>query len=707
MSEKVEILSPAGSYETLKAAIASGCDAVYFGASSFNARRKAQNFTDEEIENVVCYCHARGVKAHLTINTLIFDSELKEALNLAKIAAKAGIDAIIIQDLGLASLIHGLSPKLNIHASTQLSCHNLDGVLELAKLGFSRVVLSRELSYKEIKHIVDNSPIETEVFVHGALCMSVSGQCYMSAFFGGCRSANRGLCAQPCRLPFKTVNHENVLSLKDLSLIDKIQELQKIGVTSLKIEGRMKRPEYVALTTRLCKKASLGQEILEEDKENLKNVFSRSGFTSGYYDEKKDSLMFGTRSKEEFSTFSKTLKKIHTYYENKEYQRIKVDFEFLMTKDKTTLICKDIDNNKVTVEGPVPKPVENHPLSKDMIVEKLSKTGSTPFYVEKSLITIDDSVTVSVSELNQMRRKALDLIYNERKILTPITFNNCSLANTYNGNNYKNNLNNIKKNPKITVSLHTIEQLRAILNKIDLQTNYNLSVYVPINLINSKEIEALLNLRVKLGIKLPRALFSGTEVIEQDLKKSKSMGINDVLCSNIGNIDVARRVGLSINGDFGLNVTNKKSLEVYKNLGIKSIILSFETPINLIRGISKNSPIEVGMIAYGKIPLMLVRNCPVKSFESCGRNCGIKDRMGNSFELICEKRNDSASEILNPVPIYLSDRKEEVENSGVDFVNFLFTTENQNETENIIHSWFNKEKYSKEFTRGLYFKKVD
>lgn len=701
MASKVEILSPAGSFETLKAAVASGADAVYFGASTFNARRKAQNFSDEEIKDVVSYCHARGVKAHLTLNTLIFNNEIETALRLAKIAADSEIDAIIIQDIGLASLIHKCAPTLTLHASTQLSCHNIDGVMELAKLGFSRVVLARELTKDEIKNIVELSPIETEIFVHGALCMSVSGQCYMSEFFGGSRSANRGLCAQPCRLPFTVENNTNVLSLKDLSLIDNIREIQEIGVTSLKIEGRLKRPEYVALATRLYKKASTGDNISEEDKLDLKQIFSRSGFTQGYYNNKRDSSMFGIRSKEDVTTTAKTFKRIRSYYENIENPSIKVDFDFKLDKNQSSLSCTDTDNNQVYVLGAKPELVKAHPLSEDIIKQKLSKTGATPFYIGVINVDIDSSYTLSISEINNMRRKALSALLEKRQAITPIPFvNEISL-------NQNPNQNKKIDKPKIRITAYNASQLQAIIKKLDVIFSDLERVFVPLNLIKCKEVNELVKNKVKVGIRLPRALFNGTKEVESELIEAKNFGINDALCSNVGNIDVARRIGFSIHGDFGLNITNQQSLEVYKELGLNSAVLSFENPMSNVREIQVEN-IAKGLTVYGLLPLMLVRNCPVKSFDKCkASGCFIKDRRDNIFPLICNKRSDSASEILNPIPLYLSDKKNEILGSNLDFVNFFFTTEDELDTANIISSWYNEAKTEKPFTRGLYFKSVD
>lgn len=253
---KPEILAPAGSFDSLTAAVRCGADAVYLGGRELNARRNAANFSDEELAQAVEYCHARGVKVYITLNTLVRDDEMETAMNAVRCACDVKADALILQDVGLTSLIRKAAPDMPLHASTQTSVQTLDGIKMLADMGFCRAVLPRELSKKEIEKIAAQSPIELEMFVHGALCMCLSGQCQLSAVLGS-RSGNRGLCAQPCRLPFAAdggTGHD--LSLKDMSLIEYLPELAQMGVLSFKIEGRMKRPEYVAAAVTACKRVS-------------------------------------------------------------------------------------------------------------------------------------------------------------------------------------------------------------------------------------------------------------------------------------------------------------------------------------------------------------------------------------------------------------------------------------------------------------------
>ena len=324
--KKAEILAPAGNMDSLIAGVRCGADAVYLGGKELSARRNAANFTDEELEEAVRYCHARGVKVYLTLNTLASDSEMNIALGIIERACEINADALILQDLGIAKLAREAAPSMPLHASTQMSVHTLSGLFELAEMGFRRAVLARELSRSELLELAEKSPIDLEVFVHGALCMSVSGQCYLSSVLGA-RSGNRGLCAQPCRLPFLApggVRH--ALSLKDLSLVESLTELEDLGITSFKIEGRMKRPEYVAAAVTACR-ASLDGEYSGELMNQLQSVFSRSGFTNGYYFSKLGNDMFGIRSKEDVVSAKNVLSDLEKLY-GKEKQIVPTDFAF-------------------------------------------------------------------------------------------------------------------------------------------------------------------------------------------------------------------------------------------------------------------------------------------------------------------------------------------------------------------------------------------
>lgn len=295
MKSNVELLSPAGDMDCVKAAVQNGADAIYVGASSFSARASAANFSLEELREVINYAHIRNVKVHLALNTLIKNNEFNNALSIAEKAYEMGIDAILVQDIGLATTLINAFPKLPIHASTQMTVHNLSGVQALERLGFKRIVLSREMSLPEIEYICRNTKLEIETFIHGALCISYSGQCLFSSLVGG-RSANRGKCAQPCRLPYNLMQDDSIidngylLSPRDLCGLDFLPSLIEAGVKSFKIEGRLKSPEYVAVVTRIYRKyidlyfSSNPYEVNLKDRKDLLQVFNRGNFSAGHLD---------------------------------------------------------------------------------------------------------------------------------------------------------------------------------------------------------------------------------------------------------------------------------------------------------------------------------------------------------------------------------------------------------------------------------------
>ena len=418
---KIEILAPVGSEEMLRAAVFSGADAVYLGFSGFNARTGAGNFDADSLREAVRFCHARGVKVHVALNTTVYGGELAALAAAVKAVAESGADAVICQDLAVAQLIGRIAPDLPRHGSTQMSVHTLQGALELKELGFTRVVLARELSLPEVEHITKHCGIETECFVHGALCMCVSGQCYMSAFLGG-RSGNRGSCAGPCRLPFEAnplpegkpgrLHH---LSLKDNSVIDKLDRMQAVGVASAKIEGRLRTPEYVAAAVSAC---LAGREGRAYDRDLLKNAFSRSGFTSGYLDGKIDGTMFGVRSEADAELTKKTLPALRELY-RRERSRVPVQFRLEIEEGGEKLTVTDADGNKAFAYGDAePQPARTDPT--ESLQRSLSKTGGTPFAVEKIDVEMDGGPWfVPGSAVNELRRDALEALLKKREVLRP------------------------------------------------------------------------------------------------------------------------------------------------------------------------------------------------------------------------------------------------------------------------------------------------
>ena len=676
----MEILSPVGNFSMLEAAVRSGADAVYLGLKDFSARRNAENFSKEELKSAIEYCHIRGVRVYLTLNILIKEDELQNAFNLAKFAYNSGIDGIIIQDLGLAKILSENIPELELHASTQMSVHSPSALIPLKKLGFKQVVLAREMSKTQIAAFCEKAKelgIKVEVFVHGALCMSVSGQCLLSAFLGS-RSGNRGLCAGPCRLPFKAEGGTGYdLSLKDLSLVDYIEELKNMGVSSFKIEGRMKRDEYVAAATAACKAALEGKRD-EELLETLKDVFSRSGFTNGYYTDNLGKDMFGIRTRDDVLSANKAYPYLHSLY-RAERQSVAVDIKAEILKDKpiSLTIC-DNEKNTVTVKGSVPEKAQNKALNPDDTLKSLSKLGSTPYYAIGGGLKFDEGLFVSAKDLNSLRRNAVE----ELNILRAKTDRNCTAEYSL-----KKDYVNQNNAPEIYARFENIDQIPDDLEGVK-------GIILPLENAEKTQFNG------ELIIDIPRGIKSEEKILEM-LKKAKEKGFKKALCPNIALISVIREAGLEAIADYSLNITNSESLSLVSSFGLKGAVVSPELSISESKNISG---LKKGIIAYGNIPLMLFKNCPIRNGRTCAecdKKGVLKDRMGIEFPVRCRF---GFSELLNSVPIYLADKKEALE--GFDFYILYFTRESRQEAQKIIDAYKNGLEADFKYTRGLYFRSV-
>ncbi len=680
----IEVLAPAGNYESLQAAVRSGADAVYFGASSFNARRNAENFTNEDIKDVVKYCHIRGVMAYLTLNTLISDWEMKDAMALVKTACKAGVDGIIVQDLGLSQNIRKYAPSMPLHASTQMTIHTVEGMNLLADLGFTRIVLARETPKDEIRKITAAAAkrnVTVEVFVHGALCMSVSGQCLFSAVLGG-RSGNRGLCAGTCRLPFKVQGGNGYdLSLKDLCLFDFAREMKDMGVASLKIEGRMKSPEYVAMATHCAKLALTDDGLSDENKATLQSIFSRNGFTDGYYTEHKGADMFGARSEEQKIDSNKTKTEIHNIYRN-EYQRVAINI-FAKIKANTPCEITVSDGvNSATFKGDVPEIAINAPLSEDSLKEKLSKCGGTPYFVSDINIELDDGLMLKASQINELRRCALDKLTELRGNTKEIHCDDFDETTEPHSS----------KNPYRIFSIHNKEQIPSKTRATDI-------ILLPLFCENS----LILDLHQKgynLMVKTPAVFFKKEDKIRDRLIEVKSLGISTAFAENLGSIKLIKDAGLDFFAGNHLNCYNSCSVSTITELGAKGITLSLELSDSQIASLRGN--IQRGIVAYGRLPLMVLENCPRKARNGCADCDGdITDRKGEHFYLMCE---DNLCKLYNNRPIYLGDRPRIL--NSVDFHLYLFTDESAEDVEKIIDKYEKGAEAQGIYTRGLYQKGV-
>ena len=693
----LELLSPAGSPEAVIAAVQNGADAVYLGLGDFNARRGAKNFTGEEFEKAARYCRIRGCKVYVTLNTLISDREIEDASRCARMAQRYGADGIIIQDIGLVKVLRDVVPDMPLHASTQMSIHDLAGAVAAAEMGIKRVVLARELSLEQIRFITKNSPVETEIFVHGALCFCHSGQCYMSSLIGR-RSGNRGMCAQPCRMQYSLGGRmdDYPLSLKDNCLVDRLQEIEDAGVSCIKIEGRMKRPEYTAIVTDIYRRALREKrQPNDEEMEMLEKAFSRNGFTQGYFNGDKAD-MFGIRG-EPAPESEKIFTTARKGYGEGELRRVPVHFYTVVEKDKNiTAIAFDDNGHKAVASGPVPETAKRQGLTETYVTEQMYKTGGTPFNCVENKAKTDPGLFVPASAINDIRRQLISSLTDERAKIPE-----------YKSGSIPPMPKNIKtiSDPYMIFQVRTEDQLSEEL--AELRPQY---LYAPFQIIADKP-ELLDPFRkngtVPVAV-LPRVITDNQvrEVLSA-LEKVKNCGVNEVLAGNIGHIIYAKNAGLEVRGDFGLNVFNSYSLDVLKNTGLLSATASFELRISQIRDLCKS--INTEMIIYGRLPLMVSDQCVIR--ESAGR-CAcqtpaqMSDRTGSVFPVV--KEFGCRNVIYNAHKLYLADKKEDILSAGLWGMRMMFTTESGRECAEVARGYLGLSSYKPNvLTRGLYYRGVD
>lgn len=686
---KIEILAPVGNEEMLRAAVFSGADAVYLGFSGFNARTSANNFNADTLKDAVAFCHARGVAVHVALNTTVYGGELPALEQAIRAVAASGADAVICQDLAVATLIGKIAPQLPRHGSTQMCVHSLQGALELKELGFTRVVLARELSMPEVEHITKHCGIETECFVHGALCMCVSGQCYMSAFLGG-RSGNRGSCAGPCRLPFEAnalpegkpgrLHH---LSLKDNSVIDKLDKLQALGVASAKIEGRLRTPEYVAAAVSAC---LAGREGRAYDRDLLKNAFSRSGFTSGYLDGKIDGTMFGVRSEADAEQTKKTLPMLRELY-RRERSRVPVKMKLEIEEGGEKLTVTDADGSKAFAYGDAePQPARTDPTAS--LHRSLAKTGGTPFAVENQDITVEmdgGPWFIPGGAVNELRREALDALLKKREVLRP----------------WPTTEEHVPALPLRTLPPH--RTLRARFESWEQVPERALDGIEYLILPIAQADRVPREWRAKTLLELPRVMFGKLEEdTARRIAATQDAGFAGYEVSNIAHLRLCR--GLPMSGSFGLNITNQLAAQFYADNGLGSMLILPEvkdSDISTIAPTHNGRPVPTGVLVYGHMPLMITRACPLQNIHDCA-HCDktgvLTDRKAKKFPVRCGL---GVRTIYNPVPIYMGDKPGAL---TVDYGVAYFTLESREEAAKILEMIRTHAPFEGDFTRGLYFK---
>lgn len=799
MKKEIELLAPAGNWESFLGAVENGADAVYLGSKYFSARQNAGNFDRELLMEALKYARVRGVKVYLALNTLILDNELEEALKVALDAYLSGIDGIIVQDLGLARMLRKYIPELDIHASTQMTVYNKEGVKVLEELGFKRVVLARELSIQEISDISNNSSIETEIFIHGALCVSYSGQCLMSSLIGG-RSGNRGRCAQPCRLPYEMASGDldsqakikrgYLLSPKDLSSITLLGEILKSGAASLKIEGRMKQPEYVATVVRIYRKYidlysnSQFSKISEQEKENdvkeLMQAFNRGGFSEGYLKGKtgsdmmcyekpknwgihignvisfnKESSSIKMKMNEDLSigdgievlngeeinpgtvvTYIKTedgkknfarkgdiayigdikgnipkggkvyrtsskalnMRAAETFSGKTSIRKVMIEGVISIRQNSPVVLrISDGKNSIEVISEKMPEIALNRPIARERVEEQLYKTGNAPFKFRRLDVELEEGLTVPVSEINNLRRKALDELYNikaavdtKKRSESVGEWGKCLFD--FPGNSRKE-----KNNVKISIYIYSWNKKyqNNALFKADI-------IYIPFKeLLNQENLRYFDELKQK-GCSIYAALPAITRGNYDKLIKSKLPGIiksgiiDGILLGNIGQLKYVKDApGIKLRCDHSFNIFNSATLAQLHGLGVDGAVLSPELNLEHLKEMAKDSYMDKEVIVYGRLPVMVSEYCPVGCVvgkKESGKECkqspcegryDLKDRIGARFPVLCD-RIDCRSTILSSDRLSIPECVGELKIIGIETFRFNIWDESNDDIDKLI-----------------------
>ena len=692
----MELLSPAGGLDSLIAAVQTGADAVYMGFGAFNARRSAKNFTDEEFASAVAYCHLRGVRVFLTLNTLLTDRELEQAAESLRKASDMGVDAILVQDWGLLTLAREIVPDVPLHASTQMSLFTLGGANEAAALGLERVVLARELARDEIREICAGCPAEIEVFAHGALCMCYSGQCEMSAVVGE-RSGNRGACAQPCRLPYGVngpCRGGHPLSLKDANLSAYLTEMEAMGVACLKLEGRMKRPEYVAVVTGIYRRLlDEKRRPTAEESRRLEQAFSRSGFTDGYWLGKKGPQMFGIRP-ENAPEPKELFAEAREMYENgRENRKVPVNLRLTVRRGEPVRLggaCAVHGGAAFAMgTGAVPEEARNRAVTAEELRQRLSKTGGTVFTADRVEIELDEGLTIPASAVNGLRRELLEELAKRRMDIPPRrVLEAAALPEAPEGGQAM----------RFTCSVQKAEQVTAAL-----LAEKPAAVYVPVEELERLDPELDWG-ETELCAVLPRIFRTADETPLRQLLEQHPEA-SAVAIGNLGHLPIVRGLNRTMRGDFGLNIFNSRALLFWQGQGLASATVSFELRWQQVRDLRKYLPCEA--IIYGRLPLMVTENCVTRCSVGCTHGAGsvLTDRTGARFPVLCGY--GCRCEIQNSKTLFLAD-KPEMRRCGLTYGRLRFTTETPEQCVQVLQRYQNGGDWTPEdLTRGLFYRGVE
>ncbi len=657
-----ELLAPAGSPDALDAAIAGGADAVYFGGALFNARMNAKNFSGDSLRDAIHKCRLYGVKTNITLNTLVHDREMSDVLKYVEELYTLGADALIVADLGAASLIKRYFPDFELHASTQTAGHNTDAARVLAELGFSRMVAARELSFGDLSTLCQNSPIETELFIHGAICVSQSGGCLASSLIGG-RSGNRGECAQPCRLPYRCAAKNGrdtyALSLKDMCLASHITDILSLGAASLKIEGRMKSPEYVYGVTRIYRQLlDERRNASAEEISKLHVLFSRSGFTDGYFTKKIDKTMLGIRTDANKAETSAHTAKPTDFAALIKERRRPLNMHLRIEADKPASLTAELDGYSVTVTGAVPDKAINQPLTYEAVIKNLEKLGGTPFMPGSGSVRLDDGLIMPLSAINSLRRDAVDEITKKLTLPREAKLPEKLCAPEY-----------APAPQKKTARFHTYESIPENASNLD-------AVYLPLEKFSPEMTDRV------TGVIIPPVVFDSEKAeIKAMLDGAYAAGIRHTLVSNLGHIQMAKDTGMTLHGDFRLNIYNAYTEDVLAALGFADLMASPELTLPKLRDLG------LSPIIYGRVPLMTLEKCVIRELYSC-EECekrdflAIRDRKGTDFPLTRAWKHRNI--MYNSVPVYMEDKKDELTKFRISGGHYIFTDESKKRADEIL-----------------------
>ncbi len=746
MTKEIELLAPAGSFEIFKAVIAAGADAVYVGGNAFGARAYANNFSEDELLEAIDYAHLHHRKLYLTVNTLFKEKELKEQLYPYLLPYyKQGLDAVIVQDIGVLSFIREYFPGLEIHTSTQMTVTNRYGAELMKELGASRVVTAREMSFAEIEDIAKNVDVEIESFVHGALCYCFSGQCLFSSVIGG-RSGNRGRCAQPCRLPYETFDADKkpignvkkpyVLSPKDLCTIEMIPQLVKAGIYSFKIEGRMKQAEYAAGVVSIYRKyidlylekGESGYQVTAKDYQKLLDFGNRSGFTEGYYKKHNgaDMITFEQPShKKGNETLQEEIRQKYVQTEIKE----KINGNLILSKDlpaKITVACGDVN---VTINGDIVQEALKQPLSLDKIEENMRKTGNTPFEFANLDIAMTDAIFMPMKSLNQLRRDALDALsekllqeYRRTKpkqnqdlecgqSLSAISVN----EKTYCENRYGDNEH------IITASIEHRAQLLPLLESKIIEAVYlDSTCYTRKTLISDlkNDCEMISSAGKKVYFILPAVFRKRTSDFYKNIDKDlQNLPLDGVMVKNYDALWFAKTYLKNLPLFIDHNLYSYNNEAVYELSRFKPVRITAPLELNKKELAHRNNT-NSELLIYGKLPLMLSAQCVKNSTGGCNKVPGItymKDRYNVIFP-IKNNCDECYNVIYNSLPLVLFGQAEDIKQMHFASYRLSFTTEHEEEVRNVLdvcaetfvtESKNIKDIYSGEFTYGHYKRGVE